>query len=89
MRNKQHAICVHCGSPECTCFDTDEEYEQERLKAALRRQTAYADVAVEVDDARRKHIAMLERRIKELEAENAKLVKENQTLTAMLTSDQT
>lgn len=23
-----HAICVFCGSPYCTCFDTDEEYAQ-------------------------------------------------------------
>ena len=23
-----HAICVFCGSPSCTCFDTPEEYEQ-------------------------------------------------------------
>lgn len=27
-----HAICVYCGSPCCTCFDTDEEYEQERKR---------------------------------------------------------
>jgi len=23
-----HPICVHCGSPECTCLDTDADYEQ-------------------------------------------------------------
>ncbi len=22
-----HAICIYCGSPWCTCLDTDEEYE--------------------------------------------------------------
>ena len=30
-----HAICVFCGSPECTCFDTDEEYEAMRKRDEL------------------------------------------------------
>lgn len=23
-----HAECVYCGSHQCACFDTDEEYEE-------------------------------------------------------------
>lgn len=32
-----HALCIFCGSPECTCFDTDEEYLAQGCESCHRR----------------------------------------------------
>lgn len=32
-----HAICIHCGSPYCTCLDTDAEYVQAREDARCKK----------------------------------------------------
>lgn len=40
-----HAICVYCGAPWCTCFDSDVEYEAMRHNQQC---TAVASFAIRV-----------------------------------------
>jgi hypothetical protein len=40
MTEMAHAACVYCGSPECTCLDTDEEYLEAAREAEARRTPA-------------------------------------------------
>lgn len=34
-----HIPCPYCGSPECSCLDTDEEYEEAAMEEATRGPT--------------------------------------------------
>lgn len=52
-----HAICVHCGSPDCACYDTDAEYleaiaEQKRQQKERRQMVTQE----ELDDEQKRRI---------------------------------